>query len=635
MSELAQPEIAGAPPATRHRFAWLRLGRRPAPPAWPVWPAWLGWFGWLGWLSIAAAVAARFAGRAGDDIYITYRYAYNLAHGRGLVFNPGERVFGVSDPGVAVLLAGLHGATGLPIPMLGTLTTAAALLAIAGLLLAAAAAAGRAAEGWIGGTLLLGSAYVWIGQGAGPVPALALLLAAARAADRPRPWLAGLLAGLAFCCRPDAALGAAALALLLAVEARRSIAPAAGESIASPLPPPVASHLPPSGALDLPPSLASRLPGPLASHPTRPRASALTSPLASRLIRPLAFSATFAAVVLFAVGGAWAWFGAPLPETLAAKRQFAALAPQVFTGLGFWRPARELFCRFAGGWPCGDALLVLGIVGQVPLFAGAGRSGRLLVLNAAALAAFYTFARLPFFIWYTIPPAVAVLYGAPFLAGALIRRLGGLAGADRRAAAGSTERITLAAAGKAAGAHRVTAAGRAAAAGAVVIAGAYIFIAAMAGGLRWFREDARDWRLFAYRRAGEWIRGHTPPQADVVFDEVGILGYYSDRPIEDLIGLVSPRSRPFAAAGDPVGAFLARPADLVLFHTYNRRGGTRPIVIRPWFAAAYQEVATIPDPAAHAATLIYRRRPGSFVPPPRPPWRRPPPPAAPGSRAGD
>ena len=30
-----------------------------------------------------------------------------------------------------------------------------------------------------------------------------------------RPWQAGALAGLAFCCRPDAALGAALLALLL------------------------------------------------------------------------------------------------------------------------------------------------------------------------------------------------------------------------------------------------------------------------------------------------------------------------------------------------------------------------------------------------------------------------------------
>lgn len=32
-----------------------------------------------------------------DDAYISYRYALNLAHGRGLVFNPGERVEGFSN----------------------------------------------------------------------------------------------------------------------------------------------------------------------------------------------------------------------------------------------------------------------------------------------------------------------------------------------------------------------------------------------------------------------------------------------------------------------------------------------------------------------------------------------------------
>lgn len=518
------------------------------------WPRLAGWAGWLG---IAGVVAARFAGRAGDDIYITYRYAYNLAHGRGLVFNVGERVFGVSDPGLALLLAGLHATTGAPIPILGTLITAAALLLIAGVLLAAARAAGREAEGWLGGTLLLGSAYLWIGQGAGPLPALALLLSAAQAADRWPPWRSGVLAGLAFCCRPDAALGAAALAGLLVVEAWRP------------------ATMPPSRRL------------------------------ASRLTRPMVFSAAFATVAIAAVGIAWAYFGTPLPGTMIAKRHFAALAPQVLTGAAFWRNAGELFCYFAGGWPGGQAFLALGILGQVSLWRGAGRTGRLLVLDGLASAAFYTAAKLPFFIWYSIPTAVALLYGAPFMVGAVLRRLDAIPW--RQGAAGLARQVALALAG---------------------ILGAIVLLSALGGGYRWWSEDGSDWRLFAYRKAGEWIRANTPPAADVVFDEVGILGYYGDRTVEDLIGLVSPRSRPFAAVGDPLGAFLAKPADLVLFHTYNRRGGTRPILVRPWFAGAYEVVAVISDPSAHAETRIYRRRPGTLVPPPRPPWRRPRPPAA-------
>jgi hypothetical protein len=43
-----------------------------------------------------------------DDAYISFRYADNLAHGRGLVFNPGERVEGYSNLLWVVALAGLH-----------------------------------------------------------------------------------------------------------------------------------------------------------------------------------------------------------------------------------------------------------------------------------------------------------------------------------------------------------------------------------------------------------------------------------------------------------------------------------------------------------------------------------------------
>jgi arabinofuranosyltransferase len=43
-----------------------------------------------------------------DDAYITYRYADNLLNGQGLVYNPGQRVFGSSTPLYVVWLAGIH-----------------------------------------------------------------------------------------------------------------------------------------------------------------------------------------------------------------------------------------------------------------------------------------------------------------------------------------------------------------------------------------------------------------------------------------------------------------------------------------------------------------------------------------------
>jgi len=58
-------------------------------------------------LALVAAVAAfqAFRSYVFEDAYITYRYAANLAGGRGFVFNPGEAVLGTSTPAWTLLLA--------------------------------------------------------------------------------------------------------------------------------------------------------------------------------------------------------------------------------------------------------------------------------------------------------------------------------------------------------------------------------------------------------------------------------------------------------------------------------------------------------------------------------------------------
>jgi hypothetical protein len=72
---------------------------------------------WL-WLAVALLVGVRLAfwaltGLTIEDSLISLRYAENLARGLGLVYNPGERVFGASTPLHVLLLAGLTRA-GLP-----------------------------------------------------------------------------------------------------------------------------------------------------------------------------------------------------------------------------------------------------------------------------------------------------------------------------------------------------------------------------------------------------------------------------------------------------------------------------------------------------------------------------------------
>jgi len=53
-----------------------------------------------------------------DDACITYRYAANLAHGHGFVFNPGERVLGTTTPLLTLLLA-VPGMLGLDVATVG------------------------------------------------------------------------------------------------------------------------------------------------------------------------------------------------------------------------------------------------------------------------------------------------------------------------------------------------------------------------------------------------------------------------------------------------------------------------------------------------------------------------------------
>jgi hypothetical protein len=68
---------------------------------------------------LLAAVVARLAGArlftTYDDAFITYRYARNLAHGAGLVYNPGEWILGVTTP-LFTLVPALFESLGLAVP---------------------------------------------------------------------------------------------------------------------------------------------------------------------------------------------------------------------------------------------------------------------------------------------------------------------------------------------------------------------------------------------------------------------------------------------------------------------------------------------------------------------------------------
>ncbi len=144
-----------------------------------------------------------------DDAFITFRYARNLAHGAGLVFNLGERVEGVTSLSWTLLLAAVE-TIRLPVePAAFVLGTAFALLALResyrlGRGLGASAGACLAAVPLVA---VHGRFWLVAGNGLeGGLFAFLTVLVARKTIERADPRLIGVLLGLLFMTRPESLL---------------------------------------------------------------------------------------------------------------------------------------------------------------------------------------------------------------------------------------------------------------------------------------------------------------------------------------------------------------------------------------------------------------------------------------------
>jgi hypothetical protein len=172
-------------------------------------------------LALVTAWLGYFAVFEVDDAYIVYRYADHLADGKGLVFNEGERVEGVSCLLWTLFLAGFSFA-GFPLT-----ATAPLLSALAGLILVALSARLAAAmedratiRGWDALAAALLAAHpafaCWSVGALETVPYAVMLVLAVLAHLRERDrggYASAVWMGLAVLTRPEAPLLAGALAL--------------------------------------------------------------------------------------------------------------------------------------------------------------------------------------------------------------------------------------------------------------------------------------------------------------------------------------------------------------------------------------------------------------------------------------
>ncbi len=478
-----------------------RGSQRLDPRLWAVIAAWAGGSLWA---------AFRTAGELSDDAYITLRYAENFARGHGLVFNPGERAFGCTEPLLALVLGIARWISGVPLPILATTFHALGLLALASLVLVGAARSGRTLSGAIAGSLLLALPFSWSLQGFAWPWVASLLAVAALLAER-RPGLSGVVAGLAVGFRPDALLGVGLVALL-------------------------------AGA----------------------RLGGGRKPLL-RLVAGAALTIGLLAL------SAWLWFGQVLPATLAAKQAFALGTERAGTrsGWGFWPAAWPAFVRVFGTWlaPVAVAAGLLGAaLGLARFRRRADPVFAVLVTFGAALAVAYPLLGVSFWSWYVILPLLAVLLGlAECLQPPAIR--GGRWG--RRLLA-LPALLALAAA---------------------------VFFAVR----QWRTADTPGPRVELYRQVAAWIAQSTPPAARVAAFEVGTLAYYSDRPVDDLLGLVSPQYVAAVSKGDWAGALLASRAEVVVLTEGRINPSAR------WFARRYRPATEIAVGKESATVYALRR----------------------------
>jgi hypothetical protein len=159
-----------------------------------------------------------------EDSLITLRYAENCTRGLGLVYNPGERVFGASTP-FYVLFLTLLSAAGLPDPLMGAKVACALADAVTALIWFRLLSA-ETRSAWAGSLFVAAfavSPLLLQNSVSGMETSFALLwLTVAFAADYwDRPILLGVSLGLLALTRPDALLAAAIVLGLRALRRRR------------------------------------------------------------------------------------------------------------------------------------------------------------------------------------------------------------------------------------------------------------------------------------------------------------------------------------------------------------------------------------------------------------------------------
>jgi hypothetical protein len=297
---------------------------------------------------------------------------------------------------------------------------------------------------------------------------------------------------------------------------------------------------------------------------------------------PGAFAAAALLPVAVWLGGLWLVYDSLLPSTLAAKQSELTATQLSITTPGYTLAEWRWLIRVL---PLSAVLALAALVlAGVARLVGR-RAWREPALLAAAgwivaLEVFYRLVAVPFAPWYHLATVGALALLAGLGAHAIGTWIAGLV---------SSKRATVIAA-------------FAALAVVPVLAPSVAWL-----GSTWGRPP--DPRFSIYREIGEHLRTQddaTSSSGRVAAVEIGILGYFSRRPILDLVGLVSPEARAARAQRRQRELLLEVLPEVVvdvpLFHAEY------PVLADPQVIGLFVEEAAFEDPRSGRGRVVVRRR---------------------------
>lgn len=481
-----------------------------------------------------------------DDAMITYRVAENLAYGRGFVFNPGERVQVTTTPLYAIVLAAGTW-------LLGTAPQAALglNLALAALIPALTFDVGRRLAGRMAGLvasiLIPFLPLLVIAFSMESYLYVALILASLNAYIAQRYRLAGVVIGLAAMTRGDGALVGACILTYDTLVRRRLV-------------------------------WSMILPG---------------------IGLPLLW-------YLFATG----YYGSPWPATLSAKAaqgRFDWLGYHFLDGLWeYWDDWAKDYSYWLYVLP---TVMLAGLISCFRL----ERSWLIVVAHATLYVTTFAGLGVAFAEWYYAPlmPAVALLTGCG------VQTVASMFSNQPTASSESDQTVTV---GR--GLTRMfgifsyprkpakTRVPRYSALSFFIAAALTLFLLYQLYPItRDIVAANPDWKARVYPAAGRWIAANTSAAANLGIIDIGHLGYWSGRPIIDIVGLAQPDVPPHIAEGDFGYALRHYRPDMVLLGAL----WLPEIQSEPWFQADYVPRYALKFSRLDQPLVLFTRRDGVKV----------------------